>query len=87
MATIEIELSPAIQTFYLAQAAHEHMGNVKELTLIYQRKTKALTVDNFKTLLIDLKEARAELDKAVKAWETIVDIITGNPELQAPKEV
>jgi hypothetical protein len=86
MATTEIELSPTIQTFYLAQAAHEHMGQVKKSVAAYQRKTKALDATAYHTLLTDLREAKVGLDQALDNWERIVDIITGSPELQAPKE-
>ena len=83
MAGIEIELSPTIQTFYLAQDAHAQMGQVQRSVAAYQSKVKALTADNYKTLLTDLREAKAGLDKALENWERIVDIIASNPDMQA----
>ena len=81
MASVEID--PTIQVFYQAQAAHESVGHVKRLIASYQRSSKALTAENFQPMLVDLREAKAELDKAIEAWESILSTIGGNPSMQA----
>lgn len=88
MPDIEIDLTTKV--FFLAQSAHEQMGYVKELVAAYQRKAKAtdligiiLDAANYKTLLADLRGAKAGLDKALENWERIVDIIASNPDMQA----
>ena len=81
MPDIEIDLTTKV--FFLAQSAHEQMGYVKELVATYQRKAKALDAANYKTLLTDLRGAKAGLDKALENWERIVDIIASNPDMQA----
>jgi hypothetical protein len=82
-----IEVDDTTRIFYLAQAAHRHAEGAQKSLRTYAKLTKAgLTGGTFNDVLKAVEEAKEDMDKACQNWQDIRTIITGNPELQAPKE-
>ena len=87
MTTIGIEIDDTTRIFYLAQAAHRHAEAAQRSLKVYAKLTKGgLTGGTFNDVLKAVEAAKEDMDKTYQNWQDIRQIITGNPELQAPKE-
>jgi hypothetical protein len=85
--TTEIQIDETTRIFYLAQAAHRHAEAAQKSLRTYARLTKAgLTGGTFNDAWKAIVAAKEDMDKTYQNWQDIRTIITGNPELQAPKE-
>jgi hypothetical protein len=87
MTTIGIEIDDTTRIFYLAQAAHRHAEAAQRSLKVYAKLTKGgLTGGTFNEVLEAIEAAEEATSQACQNWQDIRTIITGNPELQAPKE-
>lgn len=79
-----IAVDDTTRVFYLAQSAHRHAETAQRHLKVYAKLTKAgLTGGTFNEVLQAIVAAKEDADQACQNWQTIRDIIVGNPELQA----